>query len=131
MAWNEAASPRGMQTRTSGFGRNYAKTAMLMAFLIALLAIGGNAWGGYQGMLLFGSIGLVINFFMYWFSDRIALMAHRAQPVTREQAPELYEIVERLTRIRTASWTTPGRSSSSDRSCRKWRGRSFRWRTSG
>ncbi|HEU4384829.1 MAG TPA: zinc metalloprotease HtpX [Anaeromyxobacteraceae bacterium] len=99
MAWNETTKTRGMQPqKLRGAGRNYVKTAMLMAFLIALLAIGGNAWGGYQGMLLFGSIGLVINFFMYWFSDRIALMAHRAQPVTREQAPELYEMVERLTR---------------------------------
>src|SRR5512144_2104240 len=99
MAWNETTQTRGMQPqKLRGVGRNYVKTAMLMAFLIALLAIGGNAWGGYPGMLLFGSIGLIMNFAMYWFSDRIALMAHRAQPVTREQAPELYEVVERLTR---------------------------------
>ena len=80
------------------FGRNYVKTAMLMAFLIAMLAIGGQMIGGTGGMLLFGGIGLVFNFVSYWFSDRIALMAHRAQPVTREQLPEVYEIVERLTR---------------------------------
>jgi heat shock protein HtpX len=71
---------------------------MLMAFLIAVLAIGGSAWGGYQGMLLFGSIGLVFNFVSYWFSDRIALMMHRAQEVSREQLPQVYDIVERLTR---------------------------------
>jgi len=81
-----------------GAGRNYVKTAMLMAFLIAVLAIGGSMWGGYPGMFLFGSIGLVINFVSYWFSDKIALMAHRAQPVTRDQVPQLYDIVERLTR---------------------------------
>jgi heat shock protein HtpX len=99
MAWDEAAVPRGMkQTGSSGFGRNYAKTAMLMAFLIAILAIGGQMAGGTGGMLLFGGIGLVFNLLSYWFSDRIALMAHRAQPVTREQLPEVYEIVERLTR---------------------------------
>ncbi|HEY6105467.1 MAG TPA: zinc metalloprotease HtpX [Anaeromyxobacteraceae bacterium] len=99
MAWSETTQTRGMQPqKVRGVGRNYVKTAMLMAFLIALLAIGGSAWGGYRGMLLFGSIGLVMNFAMYWFSDRIALMMHRARPVTREQAPELYEIVERLTR---------------------------------
>jgi heat shock protein HtpX len=84
--------------RTSGFGRNYAKTAMLMAFLIAILAIGGQMAGGTGGMLLFGGIGLVLNLLSYWFSDKIALMAHRAQPVTREQLPQVYEIVERLTR---------------------------------
>jgi heat shock protein HtpX len=99
MPWNETDKPRGMQVpRVPGTGRNYAKTAMLMAFLIALLAIGGNLVGGYQGMLLFGGIGLVFNFVSYWFSDRIALMVNRAQPVTREQLPEVYEIVERLTR---------------------------------
>ncbi len=100
MAWNEAETPRGMQqsVRPAGFGRNYAKTAMLMAFLIAILAIGGQMAGGTGGMLLFGFIGLVFNLLSYWFSDKIALMAHRAQPVTREQLPQLYEIVERLTR---------------------------------
>jgi heat shock protein HtpX len=86
--------PRG----PSGVGRNYIKTSMLMAFLIAVLAIGGSTWGGYQGMLLFGSIGLLFNFGSYWFSDRIALMMHRAQEVSREQLPQVYEIVERLTR---------------------------------
>jgi len=99
MAWNEAAPTRGMQVpKTRGFGRNYVKTAMLMSFLIAILAIGGQMVGGTSGMLLFGFIGLVFNFFSYWFSDRIALMAHRAQPVTREQLPEVYDIVERLTK---------------------------------
>jgi heat shock protein HtpX len=86
-----------MPRASHGVGRNYFKTAMLMAFLIALLAIGGNMLGGARGMLLFGSIGLLFNFFSYWFSDKIALMANRAQPVTREQIPQLYEIVERLT----------------------------------
>jgi heat shock protein HtpX len=99
MAWTEAARPRGMNVpKVPGTGANYAKTAMLMAFLIALLAIGGQAAGGAGGMLLFGGIGLVMNFAFYWFSDRIALAAHRARPVTREQLPGVYDIVERLTR---------------------------------
>jgi heat shock protein HtpX len=101
MAWDQSSAPRGMQqqgTRTSGFGRNYAKTAMLMAFLIAILAIGGQMAGGTGGMLLFGGIGLVLNLLSYWYSDKIALMAHRARPASREQLPEVHEIVERLTR---------------------------------
>ncbi len=100
MAWNETTPTRGMPSpaRIPGVGRNYVKTAALMAFLIALLAIGGQMWGGYGGMLLFGGIGLVFNFVSYWFSDRMALAMHRAQPVTRDQLPEVYEIVERLTR---------------------------------
>ena len=98
MAWNEPSTVRGMTAPRAGVGRNYAKTAALMAFLIALLAIGGSVWGGHSGMLIFGLIGVVFNFASYWFSDRIALMAHRAQPVTREQMPDLYDMVERLTR---------------------------------
>lgn len=99
MSWSEATQPRGARaSKMPGAGRNYAKTAMLMAFLIALLAIGGNLVGGYQGMLLFGGLGLVFNFVSYWFSDRFALMAHRARPVTREELPQVYEAVERLTR---------------------------------
>jgi heat shock protein HtpX len=100
MAWNDPTPTRGMQSPVvrAGVGRNYLKTAALMAFLIAVLAIGGSVWGGTGGMLLFGGIGLVFNFVSYWFSDRIALMAHRAQPVTREEAPDLFGMVERLTR---------------------------------
>jgi heat shock protein HtpX len=98
MSWSEASTVRGIPAPHQGAGRNYVKTAMLMAFLIAVLAIGGSVWGGYRGMLLFGGIGLAMNFFSYWFSDRIALAVHRAQEVTREQLPEVYEIVERLTR---------------------------------
>ena len=49
-------------------------------------------------MAFFAAIGLVMNFVMYWFSDRLALAAHRAQPVTPAEAPTLYAIVERLTR---------------------------------
>ncbi|MGB8932100.1 MAG: zinc metalloprotease HtpX [Anaeromyxobacteraceae bacterium] len=101
MPFETPSVPRGMQpvrSGSSGSGRGYLKTTMLMAFLVALLAIGGQMYGGTGGMLLFGGIGLVFNFASYWFSDKIALMAHRAQPVTRQQLPELYEIVERLTR---------------------------------
>lgn len=75
-----------------------ARTALLMAALVALLGIGGWAFGGRDGFLLFAGIGLVMNFFSFWFSDRIALRTNRAQPVSRDQAPELYDIVGRLSR---------------------------------
>jgi heat shock protein HtpX len=77
---------------------SYVRTAVLMSALIALLAIGGRAVGGVHGMLAFGAIGLGLNFVMYWFSDRIALLAHRAQEVSPAEAPTLFAIVERLTR---------------------------------
>jgi heat shock protein HtpX len=67
-----------------------------MAVLIALLAIGGWAFGGRTGLWAFALFGLLLNFGTYWFSDRLALMAHRARPLSREQAPGLYEIVARL-----------------------------------
>jgi heat shock protein HtpX len=63
---------------------------------VALLAIGGNAIGGYDGMLMFGGLGLLMNFVMYWFSDRIALMAHRAQEVSAAEAPTLHALIGRL-----------------------------------
>jgi len=77
---------------------SYFRTGLLMAGLVALLAVGGQTFGGNQGMLIWGGLGLVTNFVMYWFSDRLALAAHRAQSVTRAEAPTLYTIVERLTR---------------------------------
>jgi heat shock protein HtpX len=98
MAWNESTPVRGMPSKVAGVGRNYFKTAALMAFLIALLAIGGATWGGTGGMLLFGGIGLVFNFASYWFSDRIALAMHRAKEVTRAEQPELFALVEGLAR---------------------------------
>jgi heat shock protein HtpX len=92
--------PRSRRSRSPRprFFASYLRTAALMAALVALLAIGGRALGGVHGMLLFGAFGLVSNFFMYWFSDRLALMAHRAQEVSRAEAPSLFAIVERLTR---------------------------------
>jgi heat shock protein HtpX len=77
---------------------NYVRTAALMAALLALLALGGHALGGTQGMLLFGTLGLAANVAMYWFSDRLALIAHRAQEVGPAEAPTLHAIVERLAR---------------------------------
>src|SRR5690349_9786875 len=87
-----------MPTTRPRFFANYARTGLLMAALIALLGLVGRAVGGMNGMAAFLAFGVVMNFVMYWFSDRIALAAHRAQPVTAAEAPTLYAIVERLTR---------------------------------
>lgn len=89
--------PRAAGFPGAGIFANYAKTALLMAGLVALLAIGGNAIGGYDGMLMFGGLGLLMNFVMYWFSDRIALMAHRAREASPAEAPTLHAIIHRLT----------------------------------
>ncbi len=76
---------------------NYARTAVLMAALLGVLLAIGHYLGGAQGMLTWGAIGLLFNFGAYWFSDRIALAVNRARPVSRDELPQVYEIVEELT----------------------------------
>ena len=76
---------------------NTLKTTLLMATLTVLLVLVGGAIGGRGGMTTAFLLAGGMNFFSYWFSDRMVLAWHRAQPVAREQAPQLYEILERLT----------------------------------
>jgi len=76
---------------------NNIKTFFLLT-LLTLLAIGvGDYFGGRNGMVLGFSIAAVTNFVSYFFSDKIALAMYRAQPVTREQLPRIYSVVEQLT----------------------------------
>jgi heat shock protein HtpX len=76
---------------------NTFKTAFLLTALTLLLMAVGRAFGGQNGMLLALGVAAVLNFVSYFYSDKIALSMYRAQPVTREQLPRAYEIVERLT----------------------------------
>jgi heat shock protein HtpX len=72
------------------------KVFMLMAGLTALLVVIGGAIGGSQGMILFFAFAAIMNFGMYWFSDRMVLRMYKARTIGREDAPELYEMVDRL-----------------------------------
>jgi heat shock protein HtpX len=76
---------------------NTFKTAFLLTAMTLLLMAIGRAFGGENGMLLALGIAAVTNFVAYFFSDKIALATYRAQPVTREQLPRVYDIVERIT----------------------------------
>lgn len=76
---------------------NTFKTAFLLTALTLLLMFIGRAFGGQNGMLLALAIAAVLNFVSYFFSDKIALKMYRARPVTREELPRAYQIVERLT----------------------------------
>jgi heat shock protein HtpX len=76
---------------------NTLKTAFLLTALTLFLVLIGQYFGGQNGMILALVIAGIMNFVSYFFSDKIALAMYRAQPVTREQAPRLYTIVERLT----------------------------------
>src|SRR5258707_10637906 len=76
---------------------NALKTVFFLGLLSALIVAIGAGVAGERGMIMALGIAAGMNFFSYWFSDRLVLAMHRAQPVTRDQAPQLYEILERLT----------------------------------
>ena len=75
---------------------NNVKTFMLMAGLMALFLIAGSAIGGQQGLILALVFGSLMNFIMYFFSDRMVLAMYRARVVSEQDAPELYRMVDRL-----------------------------------
>src|SRR2546425_1438626 len=75
---------------------NMFKTALLLAVLTAMLVLIGGAIGGRQGMTVAFVIALAMNFFSYWFSDRIVLAMYGAKPVDEAQAPALHAMVRRL-----------------------------------
>jgi len=77
--------------------RNAVKTAVLLAALGALFMLVGGAIGGSTGLVIGFAIAAVIVGGSYWFSDTLAIKAARAKPVTREELPEVYAIVEELT----------------------------------
>jgi heat shock protein HtpX len=76
---------------------NTFKTAFLLTALTLLLMFFGRVFAGEQGMIIALVFAGVMNFVAYFFSDKIALATYRAQAVTREQLPRVYQVVERLT----------------------------------
>ena len=72
------------------------KVFVLLAGMAALFGVVGGMIGGQQGMLLALAISAVMSFVMYFNSGKMALRAYRAQVVTREQAPDLYDMGDRL-----------------------------------
>jgi heat shock protein HtpX len=76
---------------------NTFKTALLLSALTLLLMGIGRYLGGENGMLWALIIAGIMNFVAYFFSDKIALATYRAQPVSREDLPRVYDVVERIT----------------------------------
>jgi heat shock protein HtpX len=72
------------------------RTTFLLVALTLLLMLIGRRFGGPNGMTLALGFAVVMNVFAYFFSDKIALMSSGAKPVTREQLPRLYAVMERL-----------------------------------
>jgi heat shock protein HtpX len=77
--------------------RNTFKTAILLTALTLLILFIGEYVGGKNGMIIALIFAGLMNFVSYFFSDKIALAMYSAQPVTREQLPRVYDIVERMT----------------------------------
>ncbi len=75
---------------------NNLKTTLLLAGLTGLLLAVGQLWAGERGMVFALVLAALMNLGSYFFSDKIALAMSGAQPVARDQAPRLYQIVERL-----------------------------------
>src|SRR5437016_5544986 len=72
------------------------KTGLLLTAMTLLLVFGGEGLAGRQGMTFGLILAVVMNGIAYFFSDKIALASSGARPVSREQAPRLYAVMERL-----------------------------------
>ena len=83
-------------TKQSTFGATI-RTTILMASLSGLLVVVGALIGGASTAALFLLIAFAINFFSYFFSDKMALAMSGAKPVSESEAPKLYEAVRELT----------------------------------
>ncbi len=77
---------------------NTMKAWLLMGGLTMLLVVLGGALFGESGAMLFFIIALALNFFSYFYSDKIAIKMTKSYPVTQSEAPELYEMVGRLSK---------------------------------
>ncbi len=76
---------------------NQIRTTILLAVMTALILWVGQLLGGRQGMIIALIFAAAMNFFSYWYSDKLVLKMYRAGEVNPAQAPELYETVRRLT----------------------------------
>ncbi|MCA0176944.1 MAG: zinc metalloprotease HtpX [Proteobacteria bacterium] len=75
---------------------NLLKTAVLMAAITALFMALGQMIGGRQGMMLALAVAVAMNFFSYWFSDKMVLKMYNARQVDAASAPQFYAMVQDL-----------------------------------
>src|SRR4030081_2134590 len=74
----------------------FIRTTFLLAVLTLFLMLVGQYFGGRNGMTIGLGIAICTNAFAYFFSDKIALLSSGARPVSREELPRLYAVMERL-----------------------------------
>ncbi len=72
---------------------NWFRTTLLLGALTALIVLIGHLLGGQQGMIFAFILALGMNFFSYWYSDKIVLKMYRAREVTPQENPGLYDMV--------------------------------------
>jgi heat shock protein HtpX len=77
---------------------NQLKTVFLLGALTAIIIWAGQALGGTDGMITALIIAAAMNFFSYWFSDKVVLRMYSAQEVSPQEAPELHGMVSDLAR---------------------------------
>ena len=75
---------------------NWFKTTLLLGVMTAIIVFIGRLLGGQQGMILAFVIAMGMNFFSYWYSDKIVLRMYRAKEVGQAEMPELYQMVREL-----------------------------------
>ncbi|MEZ6190807.1 MAG: zinc metalloprotease HtpX [Phycisphaerales bacterium] len=77
---------------------NNTKTAMLLGLMFGLVLLAGHLIGGTQGLVIAFMLGGLGNLFAYFYSDKIAIASMRGQQVDQRSAPDLIEMVSRLSR---------------------------------
>ena len=75
---------------------NRLKTTLLLALLTVLMVVMGNAIGGKTGMVFAFFMACAMNFFSYWFSDKIVLAMYGAREITERDNPVIFGLVQRL-----------------------------------
>ena len=75
---------------------NTFKTAFLLTALTIFLMAIGAYFGGRNGVVIAFLVAAATNFVSYFYSDKMALAMYRAVPVTREELPRVYQVVERM-----------------------------------
>lgn len=76
---------------------NSLKTVLLLGLMSGLLLAGGEALGGRQGLVIGLGLAVAMNFFSYFFSDKMALSMYQAQPVTPKENPQIWSRIAPMT----------------------------------
>jgi len=74
----------------------HLKTFLLMAILTVVFVVFGGILGGESGLIMAFGFAIILNFFSFWFSDKLAIKMTKSRPLTEEEAPKLHKIIKDL-----------------------------------